>query len=242
MELNKIYLGDCLEVMKELPSNSIDLVITDPPYTSPVAISFGREICRTLSDLSIQATYSKLLAEEWFRLLKPNGKVLVFCDETYYPVLYTAFYSWQYRQMLVWDKDRIGLGRGFRRQHELLIYATKETNQELNLWPGVSSHKSILRFSPVNITERLHGAEKPIELIEYLIKATTNEGDLVLDPFFGSGVVGVAAKLNNRHFVGIEMEQKYVDVANKRIAECGEQTRLIYPKSSITSWVGGCGN
>jgi len=217
LELNRIYCGDCLELMREMPDKSVDLVLTDPPYSTPVAISFGRQVVRSLGDLSIQATYVKLLAAEWKRILKPDGKVMCFCDDTYYPVLFTAFYEWPFRQMVVWDKGRIGLGTGFRRQHELIIYASPETGNDLNLWAGVTSHASVLKFSPVPSEKRVHGAQKPVDLLQYLIRAATHEGDVILDPFFGSGSTGEAAITTQRNFIGIEITPEYVKIAEKRL-------------------------
>lgn len=226
--LNKIICADCLDVMREMPDKCVDLVLTDPPYSTPVAVSFGREVCRSLSDLSIQASYVKMLSEQWRRICKPRARMLVFCDDIYYPVLFTVFYEWPFRQMVVWDKGRIGLGAGFRRQHELIIHACQETGTELNLWGKVTSHPSVLRFSPVSSQERMHGAQKPIDLLKYLIMATTSEGNTVLDPFLGSGSTAIACAETNRQFIGIELNPDYCKLAESRIARATAQMRLFH--------------
>ncbi len=212
-----LYHGDCLEVMVSL--RGISSVITDPPYSSPVAVSFGRKVDRPYSGLHMQEVYMGLFAE---KALKTGAKrLLVFCDDDYYPVLHKVFYPWQYRQMAVWDKGRIGLGNGFRKQHELLIHAT--TNGL-----GLNSDKavpSVLRFSPVRSEKRQHGAQKPIELIEFLVNV--GGGEIVLDPFMGSGTTGVACANLGRKFIGIEIERKYFDIACERIQMAYDQLRLF---------------
>jgi hypothetical protein len=164
-----LYCGDCTEVMSEL--DAVDLVLTDPPYSTPVAISFGREVERSYGGLSIQRAYMKMLAVVWRRLAAK--RLLVFCDDNYFPILHQVFYEWPFRQMAVWDKGRIGLGRCFRRRQELIIHAAPESPDDLNTWEGVSSHSSVLQFAPVGNGDREHGAQKPLPLIVYLVRAAS---------------------------------------------------------------------
>jgi site-specific DNA-methyltransferase (adenine-specific) len=213
-----LYLGDCTDVITAIRPRSVDLVLTDPPYTTPTAVSFGRETARSISDLSVQAFFMRACAEGWRTAGKPTLRLFVFCDDNYYPVLHTVFYSWPFRQMVVWDKGRIGMGRGFRRRHELIIHASA-TSGDLHLWPGQTSHQSLLTFAPVPNGERVHGAQKPLKLVEYLVRAGSSPGDVVLDPFMGSGTTGVAAVKLGRKFVGIESEPQFFDSACRRIAD-----------------------
>ena len=125
MELNKIYNEDCIEGMKKIPSASIDMVLTDPPYTSPTVHAFGRQKVNRLSDLAIQEFYFAEIKKEWERILKPNAPVLIFCDDIYSAVLMGLFYEWQQKNLVIWDKGRIGMGNPFRKQHELVFYANR---------------------------------------------------------------------------------------------------------------------
>ena len=95
MEINRIYNEDCIEGMKKIPSASIDMVLTDPPYTSPTVHAFGRQKVNRLSDLAIQEFYFAEIKKEWERILKPNAPVLIFCDDIYSAVLMGLFYEWQ---------------------------------------------------------------------------------------------------------------------------------------------------
>jgi site-specific DNA-methyltransferase (adenine-specific) len=218
-----LYCGDCAEIMADL--SLIDVVITDPPYSTPVAISFGRETERSYGGLSIQRTYVKMLAAEWKRL--QAKRLLIFCDDDYYPILHQVFYEWPFRQMAVWDKGRIGMGRCFRRQHELVIHAAPESPDDLNTWGGVTSHTSVLRFAPVGNSEREHGAQKPLPLLEYLVQAGSNPGQVILDPFMGSGTTGVACAELGRKFVGIEIEERYFEMACRRIEAAHDQKEMF---------------
>lgn len=213
-----LYNADCLEVVDSLPAQSVDLVLTDPPYSAPTAVAFGRENARSITDLNVQAHYMKSCAAGWKRVGKPDLRLLVFCDDDYYPVLHTVFYPWPFRQMAVWDKGRIGMGRGFRRRHELIIHATSQGGGDLNLWDGVTSHQSVLEFAPVANDERVHGAQKPLDLIEHLVRAGSDAGDLVFDPFMGSGTTGVACAKHGWRFVGIEADEHHFRIAIERIS------------------------
>jgi site-specific DNA-methyltransferase (adenine-specific) len=212
-----LYHGDCLEVADHIRAKSVDLVLTDPPYTAPTAVAFGRENARSITDLSVQAYYMKACAGSWKRVGTPFVRLLVFCDDDYYPVLHTVFYPWPFRQMAVWDKGRIGMGRGFRRRHELIIHATSQGCGDLNLWDGVTSHQSVLSFAPVSNDNRVHGAQKPLELMEYLVRAGSDLGETVFDPFMGSGTTGVACAKHGRRFIGIEADEQHFETALRRI-------------------------
>ena len=84
---------DCLEGIKELADGSVDVVITDPPYSTPVITSFGRKKFKNLADLSVQEFYFKAIKKELERVLKPDGRVFFFCDDKFYPILYSVFYN-----------------------------------------------------------------------------------------------------------------------------------------------------
>jgi site-specific DNA-methyltransferase (adenine-specific) len=212
---NKILQGDCLEILKGIPDNSIDCIITDPPYSTPVITSFGRKKVKNLADLSIQEFYFSALKKEFERVLRDNGRVFIFCDDKFYPILFAVFYDWLNIGLMVWDKKRIGMGNPIRKRHELIMYANRDSF-DYNRTEGITHYPSIVEFSLTE--EKEHGAQKPIELLKYLIKGFTNEGDTVLDTFAGSGSTLVAAKELNRGYIGIEMNPEYIDIINKRLS------------------------
>lgn len=210
--------GDCLEIMRTAPAESIDLIITDPPYTTPVVTAFGRETVKNYADFSIQESFVRCLKNEFERVLKPNAPIFMFCDEKYYPQIFKVFYAWQSTQMIVWDKKKIGMGKPFRKRHELIFYANREP-MEYNRTEGITHYPTVMECAPVG-QDRLHGAQKPLELIEKLVLGFSNRGDTVLDCFMGSGTTGVACKNLGRNFIGIELDETYYQIATKRIEAC----------------------
>lgn len=214
--INSVIQGDCLEVMKDIPDNSVDLIITDPPYSTPTVTSFGRKKVINLADLSIQEFYFRSVKKEFERILKNNGRVFIFCDDKYYPILFGVFYDWSNKNLVIWDKGKIGMGNPIRKQHELILYANKET-YEYKRTDGITHYPSILKYP--SDRDKVHGAQKPIRLIEDLIKGFSNEGDIVLDCFAGSGTTLLAAKNLSRNYVGIELSPEYIDIINKRLTQ-----------------------
>jgi len=225
--INEIVCGDCLELMKELPEKSIDLIITDPPYSTPVITSFGRQRIKNLADLSIQEFYFKAIRIEFERILKSNGRVFIFCDDKFYPILYAVFYEWQNLGLIVWDKGRIGMGYPIRKQHELILYAN-QNSYDFNKFETTTHISSILKIK--HDKNRIHGSQKPIELIEYLIKGFSIEGDIILDPFVGSGTTCYAAIRTKRKYIGIELNPEYCEMARARIKPLLDQQKLDIPK------------
>lgn len=217
LEVNKVHQGDCLDVMKEIPDNSVDCIITDPPYSTPTITAFGRKKVLNLADLSIQERFFREIKKEIERILKPNGRVFIFCDDKYYPILFAVFYDWQNKNLIVWDKGKIGMGNPFRKQHELIFYVNRESFN-YNRTEGITHYPSVLKYKSEK--NKVHGAQKPIRLIEDLIKGFTNEGDVVLDMFLGSGTTALACQNLKRDFIGIELNPNYCDMANERLKQC----------------------
>ena len=208
--------GDCLELMKDIPDKSIDMIIIDPPYSTPTITGFGRKQVKNVADLSIQETYMKCLKTEFERILKDNAPVFIFCDDKYYPSIYRAFYNWQSVQMIVWDKGKIGMGKPFRKRHELIVYANRETI-DYNRSEKITHYPTVLNYKVVTDKEKEHPAQKPTELLEDLIIGFSNKNDTVLDCFMGSGSTGVACINTNRKFIGIELDAHYFEIAKERI-------------------------
>lgn len=201
--------GDCLEILPLLEPDCVDLVLTDPPYTTPTITSFGREKVKSWGDFSIQRTYVKGLRMEIEKIIMGDGRLLMFCDDSYYPIIKEVFFEWLANGLIVWDKGRIGMGRPIRKQHELIFYACGESFESSN------TISSVMKYAPVR--DKKHGAEKPIDLVNFLIKSFN--GLSVLDPFLGSGTTAVACKQLGRKCIGIEIESKYLDIAIERLRQ-----------------------
>jgi site-specific DNA-methyltransferase (adenine-specific) len=206
---------DCLEGIKELADGSVDVVITDPPYSTPVITSFGRKKFKNLADLSVQEFYFKAIKKELERVLKPDGRVFFFCDDKFYPILYSVFYEWLNLGLIIWDKGKIGMGRPIRKQHELIFYAN-QGSAEFQKFGEITHIPSVLKVK--HDTNKIHGAQKPVELIEHLINGFSKEGDLIIDLFGGSGSTGKACQNLNRNFVGFELNTEIANASSERLS------------------------
>lgn len=235
--LNRITQGDCLEVMKQIPDKSIDMVLCDLPY--------GSTQCKW--DVIIPFD---LLWSEYNRVIKDNGAIVLFGSEPFSSTLRLSNIK-NYKYDWVWDKVK---GTGFlnakrqpMRNHELvsvfykkqctynpqkttghkLKKSTRTKELQTEVYGEMSKDytyesterypRSIQVFSTDTQNSSLHPTQKPVALCEYLIKTYTNEGDVVLDNCLGSGTTAVAAINTNRQFIGIEREPEYVAIAKQRI-------------------------
>ena len=205
-----IITGDCLEIMADMPDGCVDAVVTDPPYALPTVVAQGRVITRNIGDLSIVERGLSVYLNQCARVFGQSGRLMVFCDGTSYPVVFRCLYSQLSLALLVWDKGRIGMGREFRKSHELICHAWAA---ETPVFADGKGRADILRCSPVGY-EREHPAQKPVALLKELLAVA---GDIILDPFCGSGTTCVAAKKLGRRYIGIEISPKYAEIARNRV-------------------------
>lgn len=211
-----IYHGDCREVLPTLPK--VDLVLTDPPFFMPVIHYQSRvKHQRTWGNTSILRVFWEEITDSYIDRMKETAHAITFCNHesfaVFYPVMYCRF---SYLKSIIWNKKHVGLGRIWRNQHELLIAARwgeGYENSDGKLRADVLSHE----VTPP--TQREHPVEKPPPLLIDLIEPTTNKNALILDPFMGSGTTLVAAKQLGRRAIGIEIEEKYCEIAAKRLSQ-----------------------
>lgn len=213
-----LYLGDCFDVLPTL--SGFDALIMDPPYAIPTLVASGRSSTRSAGDLSIIEAAFRLVFDAASSALRKGGRGFIFCDGTSYPVVYRAAYARFLSALLVWDKGRIGMGREFRKSHELIMHFWRE---DTPIFTDGIGRPDVMKFAPVG-QDRDHEAEKPLALIEHLLTVC---GDRVCDPFMGSGTTGVAALRRGRSFVGVEIEPAYFDIACKRIDEVVRQPSMF---------------
>lgn len=214
-----LILGDCLEILPTL--GKVDAVITDPPYAIPTVVAKGRNWTRNVGDLNIVEFAMKAYLKAAIDQLHEGGRCFVFCDGTSYPVLFRALYSEVQMALLVWDKGRIGMGREFRKSHELILHGWLPKTPVFS--DGIG-RADVLKFKTVPTSERLHPAQKPLELVCELMRPS---GEMICDPFMGSGTTGVACMNLGRKFIGIEIEPKYFDIACERIEQAQNQGELF---------------
>ena len=225
-EINRIYQGDCLEIIRSWPDNFIDAVITDPPWFTPTTHCQSRiSWQRNYGDLSPLKVWWEVISKEIKRILKPTGHYITFCNgdslAAFYPGIYSVFPK---IDTLVWDKIRPGLGSIWRGQHELIIAARMEDSKRKD--DGIL-RADVLRYEATPSAEREHPVEKPIKMLKALIDAVTLDGELVFDPYCGSGTTLVAAQDLERNWIGIDIDLKYVKSAEKRVAAEAAQGKLF---------------
>jgi len=211
-----IYCADCREVLPLIPDKSIDLVLTDPPYFLPAKhYETRRQFAQSLGDLSILEFFFDSNLRDIGKALQDDGFIYIFCDGQSYPVFYVKLYSLvKSLRPLVWDKMTSINGYSWRHQHELILFAEMPNAQPIKTGDG-----DILRYRAEPIDDRQHPSQKPEDLFSALITKSIKESDLILDPFLGSGTTAVCAKKLGRKCIGIEIEEKYCEIAKKRLSQ-----------------------
>ena len=240
-----LYQGDALEALSRLPGESVDCIWTDPPYllsNGGVTCISGRMVSVNKGDWDqsrgFEADHEFNL--EWTaacrRVLKPAGTIWVSGTLHVYPSVGTALLRNGFRLLndIVWEKPNPppNLGcRTFTHSTEVMLWASKSGKgsrhrytfnyEEMRRENGGKQMKTVWRMKAPSAREKRfgkHPTQKPLELIERCLRASTNEGDIVLDPFAGSGSTGVAAVALGRRFIGIEVDPEFVDIGVKRLS------------------------
>ena len=232
---------DAVAWLRTLPSESIDLVVTDPPYES---LEKHRAIGTTT-----RLKHSKASSNDWFdifpndrfeelfvevhRVLKRNTHFYLYCDpETMFvakPIAEKV--GFKFWKPIVWNKVSIGMGYHYRAKYECILFFEKGKRKLNDL--GISDiieHPRIRGGYP---------AEKPPQVSEVLVKQSTQPGELVIDPFMGSGSTGVAAVTNGRSFRGNDVCEEAVQITRSRLIEAGAKEPLVVaPAAEVTGQLG----
>ena len=258
LEINKIYNADCLELMKEIPDNSIDCIICDLPYGT------------TLCDFDKKIIPFEPLWKQYKRIIKPNRAIVLFGQQPFTTFLISSnLEMWKYNW--IWEKENgtnilnshyqplkvtediciFGTGATSNSPNENMIYnhqfsegkpyICKSGNQKSNT--VVAGHgsrnvggfitenegkrypKNLIRFN--RDKEKIHPTQKPVALLEYLIKTYSNENDLILDNCSGSGTTAVACHNLKRRFICIEKDYDYWKASVERLENAQAQLRLF---------------
>jgi len=212
----KIYLGDSNEVLNEVEDKSIDLLLTDPPYGMDFKSGWnkkekikndGLNETITLLDNVLEKTKNKLKDDAHFYLFG-NIKYLEYIK----PIISKHL---NIKDILIWDRCVIGMGdlNSYGNSYDIIYFGYNKVWKNLN---GIRE-RNVLKYERVVPNEMQHPTEKPRELLEYLIKKSTSENEIVLDPFAGGGSTLLASSNTNRKSIGIELEKKYYDLIKQRI-------------------------
>ena len=211
LERDKIYLGDCLELMKDIPDKSIDCVLTDIPYNECNRIDNGlRNLDKSKADIG------DFDLEELTSLLcdKTKGSIYMFCGiNQVSEIRKTMTAKGLSTRVIVWEKTNPSPMNGdviWLSGIELCVFGKKK-----GATYNYHCKNTVLRY-PCG-SGKVHPTQKPVNLFRELILASTKEGDVILDPFIGSGTTAVAAIKENRHFIGMELNKEYYDIACERV-------------------------
>lgn len=204
--INQVVCGDSLDIMRLIPDKAIDLVLTDPPY------GIGKDFENDdLNDRELEDYLSKVSAE-LKRITKYNLAIEIAKNKL--PLFLRAFQDWKYEYPLILHTNNgMRNGKVGFNQYSLLLWFSNEKR---------SINRNRDHFSlPLENTIKLfkHPSPKMVKHYEYMISMFSNEGDLALDPFMGSGTTCVAAKQLGRKFIGIEISEKYCEIANQRLRQ-----------------------
>lgn len=235
LQRNIIICGDATQEMTKLPARSIDLVIADPPYN--LGKNYGNNIDE--KDWVEYQAFTRAWLREAVRVLKPTGSIYVFMGVRFISKLYSLLedeFELHLNSWITWHYTQ-GMGRkvGFSPRHEDILFFNRSKNFTFNLDDVRIPQKyfrqrnnmsganpgDVWQFSHVHYcsAEREeHPTQKPEALMERIIKSSSNPGDLVLDPFVGSGTTSRVAKVLGRDWIGIELNPQYVAMAEKRLA------------------------
>ena len=254
----KLYKGDCSDILKSIPDGSVDLILQDPPYNT-TACKWEWDIMTKIDEFW----------NEWNRIIKPNGAIVMFGSEPFSSALRMSNiknykYDWYWKKTKangfqhsknrpmraietvsvfsnssMGHKSQLGERRMEYNPQGIVLNGKRkitESTHSGNTMGGENKKSArpnqvgieydsytnfptdVLEYS--NMEKRgLHPTQKPVALMEYLIKTYTNEGETVFDGFMGSGSTGVACVNTNRNFIGIELDEKYFSIAKERIGD-----------------------
>ncbi len=218
----KLLLGDCLDKLKELEDNSVDFVLTDPPYElDNHGGGQNKDLHRSLTDKHIDFISDGFDVENVFAELQRIMKVInlcIFCSNKQVSKIMSYWESRGYSTTcLIWQKPNpIPFGNGkYVSDIEFIIYVRGKGATYNNL--GIKEQSKVFNYSSPSSKKRIHPTEKPVELLERLIKIHSNTGDVVLDPFGGSGSTGEAALNNQRNIIIIEKDVEYFGLIKSRL-------------------------
>ena len=216
----KLYNDDCLNVLKDIGDNSIDLVVTDPPYE---VITGGRNggvkgkpsgILTENKQLMKSIPKADLWLSECFRVMKDGTHIYIMTNTlnltNYLNIINDV--GFKLHNLLVWNKNNTTPNRWYMKNCEYVIFARKGFAKSINN----PSSQTVHNFDNI-IGNKQHPTEKPVELMKLYVGNSSQVGDTVLDPFMGSGSTGVACKELGRNFIGVELDKQYFDIATKRI-------------------------
>lgn len=209
----KLLNGDCLDLLKDIPSKSVDVLYTDPPYIPPEHSKTLTKYKKTLSEMGILECFYKRYLEEIDRVLKDDGILLLYCNSDSYAMFYIHLYPYVKKmRCFVWDKISCSLGYTFRHQHELILYGERMNMKCIKCGTG-----DIFKYKVVKAKDKDHPAQKPVDLHKHILQNIVDKDKVVLDTFMGTGSIGLACKELGCDYIGMELEIEYFNIAKEKL-------------------------
>lgn len=222
---NKLICGNCIEIIKKIPNEGIDLIITDPPYPVTLRGSAGNSGGMLQKDINKKGKVfahndidCSIYAPEFYRILKDGSHCYVMTNHVNLIHMLNTFtqVGFHFVKSLIWDKGNKIMGQYYMSQFEYILFFRKGKGVKINNC-GTSDILSIPNKKLKDSDgKNLHDTEKPVQLMQILIENSSKEKQLILDPFMGIGATGVACKNTNRNFIGIELDEHYFNIAKER--------------------------
>ena len=218
--------GDCLELISKMPDNSINLIVTDPPYkvtsrggSGTMGGYWKEEKAKEGVVFDNNSISCKEYLPEFYRILKNKSILYLMCNNTnLQEMINVATQSgFKFVKSLIWEKGNKICGRYYMNCFEYILLFRKGGDKPIKNCGTPDILKVPIKKQKDINGKNLHDTEKPVELMKILVENSSNEGDVVLDSFMGIGSTGIACKELNRNFIGIEIDEKYFNIAKERI-------------------------
>ena len=223
----KLYNENCLNVLKNIEDNTIDLIVTDPPYKvtqkgnkGTMGGMIAKEINAKGKAFLHNDINIKDYINELFRVLKPNSHCYLMTNHVNLQEFLneTIKAGFHFTKCLIWNKQNKIANQYYMSQFEYILFLRKGKAKPINN-SGCSDILSIPNKKTKINNVNIHDTEKPVNLMKILIENSSNENDLVLDLFMGSGSTGLACKMSKRNFIGVEIDKRYFNIAKERIGQ-----------------------
>ena len=232
----KLYNGDCLEVMKKMKDNSVDLIVTDPPYKVTSRGNSGNSGGMFQKKINMQGNVFKHndikpleYIPEFYRLLKDGSHCYIMTNHVNLQEILniTTQCGFHFIKSLIWNKGNKIMGQFYMSQFEYILFFRKGRGKKINNCGTADILDVPNKKTKDNNGQNIHDTEKPIELMKILVGNSTQLNDIVLDPFMGVGAVAIACQHLNRNFIGIELDEGYFNIAKNRIEQAHEAKELF---------------
>ncbi len=211
--MNTIHNVDCLEFMKRLPDNHFDMVVSDPPFGMSFQSNFRDEKHLEIKN-DDNLDWLPEFMFELDRVVKNDAHIYLFCSHHFIEVFKSELQKYRrVKNILIWEKNNTGMGDlegDYAPKYEMILFSS-DSKRKLN------DGRSPNIIKATRTQNDLHPTQKPVDIIQFLAKKSMQKGDIVFDPFMGSGTTAIACQALGLDWCGCELEADYVAIANKRL-------------------------